>query len=142
MQNINLFLRTLKPSDITVSIYKTGVWSLFENGTLICSIMSKLGRISIESIWKRFTKEAMGWSTTLSLEDSCSTLSLEPFWLGRLESSLAFLHNQTNRQTFLTDPPVFSASLYPLYHSSVTIHRGNTKYFLRSQIFLAIYSNL
>lgn len=133
----------MKLSGSAFSIYETHVWPLLDYGTLMSSNMPKLNGISTENVQRRFTKQVMGWSTSLNYKKRCSALKIKVLYLRRLKINLAFLHNLVNRLSFSTDLPVFfSASRYPFCHRSLANRREIAIPHLRLHLFLVVYARL
>lgn len=77
------------------------------------------------------------------LIESYSFFNLEALWVRRLKIDLNFPNNLWNGHSFSTDPPIVaSSSLFPPLHRSLTIHTENAKSFLKSHLFLVVYSRL
>ena len=142
-RSVALLFRSFRLRDSIISIYKSHIRPLLEYCPIVFSNMTKFDRVAIESVQRRFTKQLLGWSTSLSYRERCQNLNLDPLWLRRLRLNLVFLYNLLHNRSFSFDPVSFSRETpYLLRHRPFTVPSSIAKSAIRSRFFLLVYSKV
>ena len=106
--------------------------------------MRQIDRIAIENVQRTFTKQLVGYSSSLNYKQRCDLLHLEPLWLRRMKNNLSFFHSLLKYRSckaspVVRDPLSLRFSLRQNSHS-VTVPSSRTS--LRSNFFIVKYSQM
>ena len=139
-----LVFRSFRLRDSILHVYKSHVRPLLEYCPIVFSNMRKTDRILFENVQRRFTKQLVGFSSSLNYQERCILLKLEPLWLRRIKLNLCFFHNILHERSFSSTRMLNFAleTPYFLRNRPNTLATTRTKTSLRANFFLCKYSHL
>ncbi|MBM6549270.1 reverse transcriptase family protein [Streptococcus dysgalactiae] len=124
-------------------LYKSHVRTQLEYCSIVFTNMNKAARVAIEGVQRVFSKQLIGFSTSLNYRQRCELLNLEPLWLRRIKLNLCFLFNMIHRNTYSSSCLSFlTPQRYHLRHSNFTLPVSRCRVKFRYNFFLLVYSRL
>ena len=142
-RSIGLIHKNFLLNNSKIHLFKMLTRPLLEYCPLVCTNMNKKDRISLESVQRSFTKQLVGYSSSLSYQERCDIFHLEPLWLRRIKLNLVFLYKLLHRLAFSRTQITFTQDThYPLRHRDHCLPVTRSRTAIRSQFFLVQYSSL